>query len=802
MMGMEHLDYVYKPISVPGGGFVTGFVFHPTVSDLLYCRTDIGGTYRYDFNSDQWVSLIDHATDPGVWETYPLSIALDKQNPNYLYVLTGLIPTHKIAFSDHYGENFVYYDTPFIPEKGNTATVHGNAPGRSTGERLVVDPNDSDILYLGTMEDGLWKTVDRCKSWSKLSVHYPGCEDEKNIAFIEIDETSGDSDHASTRIVVATNGEAGSLRERVRGQSVYISCDGGATFRPLDGEPEPVLGGESDYPGYVGQHAVFVGQYLFVSYAAYNIGWSSWNTYGCDTGKCYDGALFRFSLDDEGNVTEGMEVTPPRLLQPDLSKEENPKRRLGYGISGISGDRQKKGTLLCTTITASPDTIYRSTDYGVTWKPILSGLQIGRIDFNVSYQKPEYNGNDSLIHWMADIKINPFNRDIALFNTGAGVFMTKDLTKADQGEEVTFACCNRGLEETVHLNLYSPPSGAVKVIDIIGDYGGIAFKELDKPVGNTFQNRTKDRWITAMNADYPEGNPQLLVVAPRGNWTGRTKGGLILSEDQGDNWEQLGDPWGITKDMDELLQNMKKPNVTAGWTAITADGRTILWQLGYEPLANRTVYTRDRGETWNQSILFDKHGLEISGQPIPFKVMSDRVNPNILYGFGITNQQTGFFVSVDQGGSFHECTAPMGFPELDLSGIDSQQHYEIRVEPGNEGVIWLALQQHGLWKLQFSLDSRSFAGNRITDPGDFIKRIGLGKPVEGSTCKTLFTSGTIQCEYGFYRSVDGGITWSRINDDRHQYGDIRSISGDPRVFGRIYVATGTRGLVYGEPRGV
>ncbi|MNW22234.1 Xyloglucanase precursor [compost metagenome] len=42
------------------------------------------------------------------------------------------------------------------------------------------------------------------------------------------------------------------------------------------------------------------------------------------------------------------------------------------------------------------------------------------------------------------------------------------------------------------------------------------------------------------------------------------------------------------------------------------------------------------------------------------------------------------------------------------------------------------------------------------------------------------------------------MNWIRINDDRHQYGDIRSISGDPRVFGRIYVATGTRGLVYGD----
>ncbi len=37
------------------------------------------------------------------------------------------------------------------------------------------------------------------------------------------------------------------------------------------------------------------------------------------------------------------------------------------------------------------------------------GIEMGSIDFNVSYQRPEYNGNESLIHWMSDMKINPFN---------------------------------------------------------------------------------------------------------------------------------------------------------------------------------------------------------------------------------------------------------------------------------------------------------------------------------------------------------------------------------------------------------
>jgi len=295
---------------------------------------------------------------------------------------------------------------------------------------------------MGTMEDGLWKTVDRCQTWTKLSVAAPGKDAETNIAFVEIDPTSSDNGGASMRIIVATSGQQGSPGDNVRGQSVYISDDAGLSFKPLAGEPSPVIGGSPDYPGYVGQRATFSGKYLYISYAAYNIGWSSWHSYGCDTGKCYDGALIRYELDANGDVVEAIDITPPNIVEPDFHDPEAPDRKLGYGISGICADTQVPGTLICSSITASPDTIYRSTDYGLTWKPIMSGLAIGNIDFNVSYQQAKYNGNDSLIHWMSDIKINPFNSDMALFNTGAGIFMTMNLTEADQEETVTWSCCN------------------------------------------------------------------------------------------------------------------------------------------------------------------------------------------------------------------------------------------------------------------------------------------------------------------------------------------------------------------------
>jgi xyloglucan-specific exo-beta-1,4-glucanase len=51
---------------------------------------------------------------------------------------------------------------------------------------------------------------------------------------------------------------------------------------------------------------------------------------------------------------------------------------------------------------------------------------------------------------------------------------------------------------------------------------------------------------------------------------------------------------------------------------------------------------------------------------------------------------------------------------------------------------------------------------------------------------------------GIFRSDDAGKQWERINDDQHQYGWIAVVTGDPRVYGRVYISTGGRGIVYGD----
>ena len=71
-------------------------------------------------------------------------------------------------------------------------------------------------------------------------------------------------------------------------------------------------------------------------------------------------------------------------------------------------------------------------------------------------------------------------------------------------------------------------------------------------------------------------------------------------------------------------------------------------------------------------------------------------------------------------------------------------------------------------------------------------------PAPTGNYPAVFIVGTVGTVRGFFRSDDGGATWVRINDDAHQFGNIGALTGDPRVFGRVYLGTSGRGVIYGD----
>jgi photosystem II stability/assembly factor-like uncharacterized protein len=125
-----------------------------------------------------------------------------------------------------------------------------------------------------------------------------------------------------------------------------------------------------------------------------------------------------------------------------------------------------------------------------------------------------------------------------------------------------------------------------------------------------------------------------------------------------------------------------------------------------------------------------------------------------------------------------------------------EAQFPLQAEPGKAGHLWLLLGS----KLYRSTDAgRSFA--RATGENISIALFGLGHPAPGREAPAIYAIGVKDKRRAVWRSDDGGRGWVRINDDQHQWGlRFRAISGDPRLYGRVYVATDGRGILYGDPR--
>jgi photosystem II stability/assembly factor-like uncharacterized protein len=781
--------YQWQNVKLGGGGYVTGIIFHPTTPDILYLRTDIGGAYRYDFSRDYWIALNDDATDIDRGPTFCLSLALDKNNPNRVYAMTGSGTNNSaILISEDYGTN---WETISLgAASGNTGGVnihvHGNGGAdRSSGERLQVDPNDPNILYMGTQQHGLWKSTNAGRTWTRISKDSGLLQDR--ISLVIIDETTGsyNENKASQRIIVGTTGLA-MPGTNVKYPSLYISEDGGETWAPLEGQPEgprTYFDGSQlrdvPFPGFVAMHAAFDSGYLYVAYTAFQD--NNINNYSTNS-TATDGRLYKFDL----NNRTSEDVTPPRIQG---SLEDGSDRVLGYGLSGVTADKQRPGTLLVSTIhNWSPsDNIFRTTDGGKTWKRVFSEGQYGITDNrNIGYAQAK-NGGGTTVHWTSDVQINPFNSDMALFNTGFGVFMTKNLTVTDKDEQAVWGFWNDGLEMSVLLNVYSPPHGDAHILCTIADWGGFRWDDkLDESPANSFTNsENNERWINTSNLDYAEQNPMILVSTPRGNYQGTASSGANYSLDQSLTWSMMPNP---------PIAPGGGANAAAGWISISADAKTVVWSVG-NMAADRIYWTEDFGNTWTNSRILNENGIDITGN-IALRTFADRVNPEVFYGFGNNSM---VYKSTDRGRTFTRIppsVTGINPTNINLGQLHHSQNIEIRVEPGKEGSIWMSLGASGLWH-------SSNGGETFTKINNGnLKRVGFGMPLPGAEHPVIYVTGrldnTATGVYGFYASSDYGQTWRRINDDKHQYGDIRSITGDPRIYGRVYVGTGSRGLVYGD----
>jgi hypothetical protein len=124
---------------------------------------------------------------------------------------------------------------------------------------------------------------------------------------------------------------------------------------------------------------------------------------------------------------------------------------------------------------------------------------------------------------------------------------------------------------------------------------------------------------------------------------------------------------------------------------------------------------------------------------------------------------------------------------------------QIYASPDHSNDLWLAAF-NGLYRAALPPSSSEPVQFTCLAAVSEIHAFGFGKAAPQHSEAALYLVGTVSGEPGIFRSIDNARTWTRINDDAHQWGLVLQITGDPKQFGRVYVGTHGRGIFYGDPR--
>jgi hypothetical protein len=617
-------------------------------------------------------------------------------------------------------------------------SVGSNNQGRAIGERLVVDPNLPSTLFYGSRTAGLWKSTDSGHTWAQVS-----SLSSTQMSATQLNALGNNA--VGVELLVPDTGTKGSgTATRTLYVAIapdYVGAAGLSSnlYRSTDGGatwgpvPTPV-------PGAYIPHIARAADGLF--YVVF--------TQGAGPGSGGPGKFYKF----DGTTWTLLDSMSSYGYGGVAVFGTGPTTRIALGVSGSWGDYSGQSV------------VRLSDDDGQTWREIEATM-------------PHTPAGASFSGWVDDIVIDPSNRDHIMHVHGGGIAETRNASSSTP----SWAAAVDGLEETVTLALTTPPPGApYLVVNSSGDIGTWVHTDLaTKPtLGPTSQ------WSNGNAADVAWSDP--LYIAAVGVINATTTGTGFWSGDGGRTWATFAAiPAG------GAANTSGESNI-----AVTARNNAI-----WAPANSVPSYTTDNGATWTATNLPPLASVGINRS---YRLAADRRNPNKVYAYDSGGAWWGtpgkVYVSTDGGHTFalSQGSVAAGLRANPFSATS------LAVNPNAEGDLWLADGN----TVYHSVDSgatwtklagfASIWGSR--DPSQWpdaqgASVVALGKAAAGAAYSAaIYVVGAIDGVWGVYRSDDGGGTWTRFNDDAHQFGGIGVMAADQNVYGRIYVGGAGRGVLY------
>lgn len=684
-------SYEWNSYQIHAYGFTTGIFVHPKNPENVWVRTDVGGVYKLDIESDKWVCKTDfisgfNENGESMWMHQATeAFAFDPNDENTVYIALG---SSQFAY-DMLG---AVYKTTDGGESwkmtGLRKVFYGSHPARMHGEMLAVDPNNSNVVYCGTYYDGAYRSEDGGETWSRIDGIRQGVRGTHDFApvTIAIDDKN------------MINGKSSDVYIGVISDGVYHSTDGGVTFARMSESPSAPL-----------RMRFFDGK-LYCAAGTLD----TWEAANMPLNK----GFFRLNGEKWENITENAGLSNPSIGEFYINEKNH------------------NNIVLTTKAFTFPRKTYRTMDGGKTWDEYTQGD--GYDSNTCSIAKDPKNENGILIAWGFGVSRIPDTTaetlKLELYDAGIEELMFRDIKCLPEGSKLTWiaGACDKacvlgwGLGPDDWEVAKPPTHNFPKGLDFCESDPNILVRSHvghNAPPGKIIiSDNSGETWKVAATyegimsgnvavgaAKQENGYPIILSTTTT---VGKAK--MYRSFDLGETWEEISVPFDISQSANDyryLLSDRVNGNVFYFWAHDgfmyrTQDGGTTWNKISAAPCVDEKMffeapfgleghvwvcqgksglsYSTDYGVRWNKVKGFTRavsvtFGKEKPGSEYP-----------TVFVMGTYNGEQGIFRSDDYGKTWHAIASSFAY------GGSTESPY-IGGDRTNYGRVWLTTNGRGIF---------------------------------------------------------------------------------------------------------
>ncbi len=659
------------------------------------------------------------------------------------------------------------------PQPTSTPFAFNPVSGRVTA--LAVDPTNSNVVYLGGAEGGIWKTTDGGSSWTPLTDQQPSLA----VGSIALDPENPQTIYVGT-------GEEDFALNNYAGAGILKSTDGGASWIQLKGPFTGIFGSTSPYCGgaYVGSIAVDPSNSQIILAAAY---------YNCS----FNSGVYR-STNGGSSWTEVLgSPLSPYLVTSLLFDPTN-----GNNVYAAVGS-STSNTL---------DGIWKSTNAGSTWTQdngsgttAFPGAGAARISLAIAPSSPAtlYAGAASASSGSTSL--------LGVYKTTNGGGSWTQLTSAPQ------YCSPQPSEAQCYFdNVVAVAPNNPNIVFLGGSaaesstgYSGTLYLSLDG--GTTWTDITTDASGNAIHPDmhaiaFSKDGSKMYVGNDGGVWSSS------LSSSGASDWNDLNQPLSLTQFYPGMSMDPTTPNLAFAGSqdnGIQQYSGSLQWDFLGCGDGGQTAYDYSDLNTLYVGCAYVPPNTASDGTPLHFlfkltanpptvtaadsgingsndgdfipPLTMDPTNPNILY-FG-TNT---LYQTTNGANSWKPISSGLGSGSPGpLSGIST-----IAVAPSDSNTVYVGTADGWLY-VTTSADAGSCCLD-ITNgtPKRSVTAIAVD-PTNAQKAFAVFSgySGFNGDTLGHvFETSNEGTTWTDISGNLPNI-PVNNIVVDPDIPGTLYIAT-------------